>query len=244
MHNDPGAGDQVLSQRDWAPLTSGNAEGRSLSNTPRWHHASTACGAPGMPGAAQATPTPLKHTVHCMQDVHSDMEMLHAARGTDKPDQRCEGKRSAAECAAKTQRALAEIGARSRNHLFCGSQQRALDSIVSEFEVYVAELNCPGRDTWATCTYIEVLVFLQAHYLPSHRGNVDGNVVLSTLRKAISRLKRAFTMRGRVGAWQELPGGGRIRRQSLRAHRYRGLCDGVRQRGQTTPTCTRRAPHR
>ena len=161
-----------------------------------------------MPGAAQATPTLLKHTVHCMQDVHSDMEMLHAARGTDKPDQRCEGKRSAAECAAETQRALAEIGARSRNHLFCGSQQRALDSIVSEFEVYVAELNCPGRDTWATCTYIEVLVFLQAHYLPSHRGSFDGNVVPSTLRKAISRLKRAFTMRGRVGAWQELPGGG------------------------------------
>ena len=114
-------------------------------------------------------------------------------------------KRSAEECDAEAASALAAIGAHSRRSLFCNRQQSALEAIVREYDAYLAELTRPGRDTWDNCTPIEVQVFFEAHWLESHRGVNGGDVVPSTLRKAVSMLRRAFNMRGRTGPYISLP---------------------------------------
>ena len=137
-----------------------------------------------------------------MQDYWDDVALLNCARGDGRgaaADKPC--KRAASECELEAVDALARIAARQRKHLFCGRTQNALDAIVLEFEVYLAGLNKPGRDSWGTCSDVEVLVFLEAHYLQQHDGAYGGDVAPSTLARAVSSLTRAFAMRHRAGPW-------------------------------------------
>lgn len=140
-----------------------------------------------------------------MQDYWAEAEALTGPRRA-RPPASSAGKRSAADCEREAADALAAIAARQHKFLLCGRNQSALDSIVAEFEQYLTELDNPGRDTWATCTDLEVLVFLEAHYLQNHDGAYGGDVAPGTLTKAVSTLRRAFNMRHRGGPWISEPG--------------------------------------
>ena len=110
-------------------------------------------------------------------------------------------KRSAEECAAQRDAVLQRVAQRRRGLQFSPGHQSALDRIIAEFCTFLAGYNSPGTDTVATCTPIEVLIFLEEYYLPQHSGRNNGGVMPGTFDKAIGLLARAFEMQGRSGPW-------------------------------------------
>ena len=136
-----------------------------------------------------------------MQDYWGELQLLNSARIGPVGAGSGPVKRSAHECEVEAAAALAGIAERQRQQLFCSRTQAALDSIIKEFDSFLCGLHKPGRDTWATCTDLEVLIFLEAHYLEQHDGANGGDVAPSTLARAISTLKRAFGMHNRSGPW-------------------------------------------
>ena len=199
-------------QRDSALLTRRNAKGRFLPALLASRRLAPSCGCAAL-WCAHARCTPLSH----QHPTHTPCAgLLGGGGGTDGPRRArplasIAGKRSAADCEREAADALAAIAARQHKFLLCGRNQSALDSIVAELEQYLTELDNPGRDTWATCTDLEVLVFLEAHYLRNHDGAYGGDVAPGTLTKAVSTLRRAFNMRHRGGSWISEPGLGATR---------------------------------
>jgi hypothetical protein len=48
--------------------------------------------------------------------------------------------------------------------------RQAISSVALKFEDFLSSYNAPVRDTWATCTDIEILVFLEHCCLVRHEG--------------------------------------------------------------------------
>lgn len=113
---------------------------------------------------------------------------------------------TAQQAVEEAQSALTEIARLQRRHLLARKTQRALDAASAEFCEYLRCCAMPGCNTVDTCTDIEVLVFLQAHYLKQHSGRKSDNVAPSTLDSAVSRLVRLFNSYGRTGKWYCPPG--------------------------------------
>jgi hypothetical protein len=84
--------------------------------------------------------------------------------------------------------------------------QRGLANVDQEFPTFLATSAKPGRDTWQTCTDVDVLVFLQRHYSPYQEGHDGGSVAPSTLQKAVALLSRLFIREKRSGPWTAVHG--------------------------------------
>ena len=133
-------------------------------------------------------------------------------------------KYTASESAAETRDVLDAVAAREKQHLFCSRTRSALELAVSEFSTYLQYAAEPGRNTWATCTDLEVLVFIERHYLPAHSGRVSDSVAPSTLASMLSRLSRAFVAHHRAGPWCGVGGAGPlgnpVESQSVRDYQH------------------------
>lgn len=73
------------------------------------------------------------------------------------------------------------------------------EAAVLEFE-YLEVYDPPGWNTWATCTVVEVVVYLGEHFLQTREGRERAAVTGSTLAKVLTQLRRAFEERCRSGA--------------------------------------------
>jgi hypothetical protein len=140
----------------------------------------------------------------CMQDYWDDRACLHCPSSTNTSPPLT--KLSAEEIDYGYQTSLASIRAAQEQHLLCSRSRRGISNISSEFSTFLATSARPGRDTWETCTDMEVLVFLEGHYLADHEGRDGGLVAPSTLRQAVSHLSRCFSKYQRTGPWTVLPG--------------------------------------
>lgn len=70
--------------------------------------------------------------------------------------------------------------------------RRGVASVAQEFATFLSTRARPGRDTWDTCTDVEVLLFLQRQYLRQHTGRDGGAIAPSTLQTAVSHLAWSF----------------------------------------------------
>lgn len=102
---------------------------------------------------------------------------------------------------AATQAALAAIAVEQRGNLFSRRFQLALETVDREFTQFLLYHAVDGRNTWETASDLEVLVFIQAHWLPAHVGRNGGAPATTTLSTMLSCLKRAFRARNRSGPY-------------------------------------------
>ena len=107
---------------------------------------------------------------------------------------------TAAEREASTRAALTAVAARQREHLFCSRTQAALETVSREFGLFLQYHAVDGRNTWSTCSDLEVLTFAEAHYLPSRSGR-RGALAASTVASMFSYLRRSLTAHNRCGPW-------------------------------------------
>jgi hypothetical protein len=101
-------------------------------------------------------------------------------------------KKSRAEVGSEYSETLHGLGVALHPHHLSARTQRGLANFNQEFATFLATSTKPGGDTWQTCTDVDVLVFLQRHYLPNHAGQKGGSVAPSTLQKAVALLSRLF----------------------------------------------------
>jgi hypothetical protein len=113
-----------------------------------------------------------------------------------------------AQSAAESRAVLEALASEQRRLLFCQRTQAKLDATAAEFSEYLERAAPPGFCTWETCTDVQVVVFLHAHYLPRHVGHSRSLVAPSTLNGTVSSLSRAFIARNRTGPWEVQPRGG------------------------------------
>jgi hypothetical protein len=84
------------------------------------------------------------------------------------------------------------LGVALHPHHLSTRTRRGLANLCQEFATFLAISSQPGGDAWQTCPDMDVLVFLQRHYLPNHAVQKGGSVAPSTLQKAVALLSCLF----------------------------------------------------
>jgi hypothetical protein len=146
----------------------------------------------------------VKIAVLNLQDYWEDSHALRRPPALGSPT--ALQKRSRAEMDAEYSETLHGLGVALQQHHLSARTRRGLANLGQEFATFLATSARPGRDTWQTCTDMDVLVFLQRHYLPNHEGQHGGAVAPSTLQKAVSLLSRLFAQEKRSGPWTVVRG--------------------------------------
>ena len=142
-----------------------------------------------------------------MQGYADDLQLFNQCRGLEAAG---EGSMSAlpppapytaAERAAAARASLSQLALEQQQHLFHKRTQAALQSVVGLFSQYLQQHAVDGRNTWATATDIEVLLFAKDHWVTTHRVRNSSAPAASTLATMLSCLKRAFRARNRTRHW-------------------------------------------
>jgi integrase len=107
---------------------------------------------------------------------------------------------------AHTECMLEKVGAFTRQYVRPAAGLQRHVALVQEFCEFLGAYGEAGCDSLNTCTDVEVLVFLQGHYLRNHQGRGQEEIAGSTLEKAVTQLRGAFAERCRVGPWMYPPG--------------------------------------